>query len=448
MSFKMDSQSYKDLNIFIGSSTEDPVFNMFRATRTLGGKEKIREMMGNPSSDISFLTRRKEAIQYFYHREIVLKIKSEQLDLIEHYLNFNKAYSRNNLLDSLVDFVQNRSGDDYYRIKTGLGHLIRLLNYLDDFVKSNLSEGAPEYLKTLGEKIEEIMSLNGLKGARKLNEKKLKFYQVSKLDHAFRGKEKNELKALLELVYELDAFETLSNASRKLGLCFPDYSASNGVRVTLTGIFHPAIGKPVKNDMLLKSEENITFLTGSNMAGKSSLLKSLGLVIYLSHLGFPVPAEKMETTIFSGLLTTINLPDNMGQGLSHYYTEVKRVKEAVSSLLENDHMFIIFDELFRGTNVKDAFDASLLIISELSQISNSIFFISTHIVELADELRKFENISFKYLDTFFKQEHPVFTYQLKEGVSKERLGMYIIQQEGIIDIIRKVSLKQKTAASL
>lgn len=442
MNFNMDAQSYRDLNIFSAASDSDPIFNTFRETRTLGGREMVRTMMGKPFADLNFLNRRKEAIQYFYDQQIVLDIRPEQLDLIEHYLKFNKARSRNNLLDSLVDFLRIRSGNDYYTITTGLRHLIRLLKYLADFVETLLSEGAPEYLQALGQRISGIIEGAALKAARGWDEKKLRFYQVSRLDHVCRGKEKAVLKELMQLVYELDAFETISKVARKKGWCFPVYSAVAEVRVALTGMFHPAIAQPVSNDLLLKKEKNITFLSGSNMAGKSSLLKSLGLVIYLSHLGFPVPAEQMETSIFNGLLTTINLPDNINDGLSHYYSEVKRVKEACSSLLEQERMFIIFDELFRGTNVKDAFDASLLIISELSQIPDAIFFISTHIVELADELRHFENISFKYMDTFFEGERPVFTYKLQEGVSKERLGMYIIQQEGIVNIIRQAAKKK------
>ena len=173
------------------------------------------------------------------------------------------------------------------------------------------------------------------------------------------------------------------------------------------------------------------------MAGKSSLLKAIGLNIYLAHLGFPVPASQMETTFFDGLITTINLPDNINQGLSHYYSEVKRVKEVASSLLNQQKMFVILDELFRGTNVKDAFDASLLIITELAKVKNAVFFISTHIVELAEQVKDIPNISFQYLETFFENQKPVFTYQLQQGISEERLGMYIVQNEGIIDIIKK-----------
>ena len=99
------------------------------------------------------------------------------------------------------------------------------------------------------------------------------------------------------------------------------------------------------------------------MAGKSTFLKALGVAIYISHLGFPVPAEKMSTTIYNGIITTINLSDNMNRGYSHFYSEVRRVKEVANKLKEKNRLLVIFDELFRGTNVKDAFDASLLIIT-------------------------------------------------------------------------------------
>ncbi len=102
-------------------------------------------------------------------------------------------------------------------------------------------------------------------------------------------------------------------------------------------------------------------------------------------------------------------------------------------------MFVIFDELFRGTNVKDAYDASLLIISELAAIRSSIFFISTHLLELTKELKKFANISFQYMDVILEGKKPIFTYKLRVGVSNERLGMYFIQNEGIIELIKQAA---------
>ncbi|MBC8984532.1 hypothetical protein H9X96_01930 [Pedobacter sp. N36a] len=440
--FKMDRQTFRDLNVFNDASGDESIFSFFKATRTLGGKEKILEMMEHPSSDFHLLNGRKSAIKYFYDYKIQLEVKSEQLDLIGYYLKFNKVLSRNNMLDALVDFIGNNSTNDYYIVTKGLEFLISTVKYVSRFIAEQDLTIMPEYLKNKLEEIERILNIESLKAAAGLHEKNLKFYQVSKFDHSFRGKEKMELLHLVELIYELDAYETIAAVARKRLFCFPEYSEGENLELELVGFFHPSFDQPVENDIFLNQTENMVFLTGSNMAGKSSLLKSLGLAIYLAHLGFPVPAISMKTAVFNGLLTTINLPDQLGQGLSHYYAEVKRVKEAATALLENNRMFIVFDELFRGTNVKDAYDASLLIISELTAIRNSMFFISTHLVELAAALQPLNHITFKYLDTYFEGEKPVFTYRLKEGVSEERLGTYILQKEGIVDILRAVVLQK------
>lgn len=104
------------------------------------------------------------------------------------------------------------------------------------------------------------------------------------------------------------------------------------------------------------------------MSGKSTFLKTIGLHIYLAHLGFPVPAKKLKISIFDGLFTTINLADNLNLGYSHFYSEVKKVKDIVLKINSKKNLIVIFDELFRGTNVKDAYDASLIIISTLAKI--------------------------------------------------------------------------------
>jgi DNA mismatch repair ATPase MutS len=120
------------------------------------------------------------------------------------------------------------------------------------------------------------------------------------------------------------------------------------------------------------------------MAGKSTFLKTIGILVYVAHLGFPVPAKELRISVFSGLYTTINLSDNLNFGYSHFYSEVRRVKEIVTKFNPDKKIVIIFDELFRGTNVKDAFEASASIISKLAKIKSNLFFISSHILEIAD----------------------------------------------------------------
>ena len=98
-------------------------------------------------------------------------------------------------------------------------------------------------------------------------------------------------------------------------------------------------------------------------------------------------------------------------------------------------MFVIFDELFRGTNVKDAYDASLLIIEAFAQVKQCSFCISTHITEVAEHLLSKSTLLFKFFDVDIAGSTPIYTYKLQDGVSHERLGMLIIQNEKILDLL-------------
>jgi DNA mismatch repair protein MutS len=435
--FSIDSQTFRDLNIFTDHSTG--IFALFKNTRTMGGREMLRKMMEHPIADHAALTARRDAIAYFFDHKIEMDISNSEMDLIAFYLNFDKRKSKNNPIDSVGDFLTRNSGNDYYIVTIGIKYIIKLVKYLSAFIESRPKAALPIHLATIFDRIAALMGEGKLSEAIKLNKGKLNFFEVNKFDHAFRGVEKENLKVLLDCVYELDVFENTAQVASKLGLSFPVYDPADDLDLTIAGLFHPSISKPVHNDVHIAQSKNVVFLTGANMAGKSSVLKSLGLAIYLAHIGFPVPAKQMKTTIFDGLITTINLPDDINQGFSHYYSEVRRVKEVALKLAEHQRMFIIFDELFRGTNVIDAFDASLLIVSALCEIKKAVFLISTHIVELAEELKAFENITFKHMETIFENEKPIFTYQLREGVATERLGMFIVLNEGIVAAIQQAA---------
>jgi DNA mismatch repair ATPase MutS len=107
-------------------------------------------------------------------------------------------------------------------------------------------------------------------------------------------------------------------------------------------------------------------------------------------------------------------------------------------------LFVIFDELFRGTNVKDAYDASLMIITALAKIRNNFFFISTHILEVAENLENTDSIQFKCFESELVDQTPVYDFKLKNGVSKERIGLTIIKRENIMEILEQIIEKQNT----
>src|SRR5690606_21566987 len=194
------------------------------------------------------------------------------------------------------------------------------------------------------------------------------------------------------------------------------------------------VSNAIGNSITIGDDKHVVFLTGANMAGKSTFMKSVGIAMYLAHAGFPVAAKRMDFSVRDGIFTTINLPDNLNQGYSHFYAEVLRLKMVAEYLRSSKKLFVLFDELFRGTNVKDAFDATVAVMQAFSSRSSSIFIVSTHITEAGDALKQHCNtIRFAYLPTRMKDGKPVYTYRLEEGITTDRHGMVIVQNEGILD---------------
>lgn len=239
------------------------------------------------------------------------------------------------------------------------------------------------------------------------------------------------------MIEDYDVFLTVANVARQHDFSFPEMLPETENCLEIKGLFHPFVNNAVRNDTSFDKGQNLIFITGPNMAGKSTFLKAFGVAVYLAHVGFPVPAENMRLNVMSGLCTTINISDNLSSGYSHFYAEVMRIKYVAERLRENNRLFVIFDELFRGTNVKDAFDGTLAVASAFSEIRSSFFIISSHITEVAEELIDNKNIGFRYFETLEENGHPVYTYKLRSGVSSERLGMYIIKREKIIEMILK-----------
>ena len=108
------------------------------------------------------------------------------------------------------------------------------------------------------------------------------------------------------------------------------------------------------------------------MAGKSTFIKAVGISIYLSHLGFPVPAKQLQLSYFDGLLSNINIVDNIFKNESYFFNEVKRIKSTIEKIGDNKKWLILIDELFKGTNIQDAIKCSLTVISGLQKKQNAV----------------------------------------------------------------------------
>jgi DNA mismatch repair ATPase MutS len=174
------------------------------------------------------------------------------------------------------------------------------------------------------------------------------------------------------------------------------------------------------------------------MAGKSTLIKSVGTAVFLAHIGMGVPAKNMKLSLFDGLLSNINVTDNLLKGESYFYNEVHRIKSTVEKISDGRKWLILIDELFKGTNVEDAMKCSTTVIKGLLKMKNSLFILSTHLYEIGDELKIFPNIRFNYFETLVKGDQLFFNYQLKEGISVDRLGYFILKKEGVVELLEKL----------
>lgn len=438
--FCIDKQTSLDLNIFSLVSGDLSVFDYFNQTQTKGGKDLLEDMMRTPLNNLQEIKARTLDISYIIENNIFCKLNKEHLVFIEHYLNQNIPILNGNYFELLYSRISNklRPSNDIYVISKGMEflklHFESLLNSFNKITSKNIPISLSQFkneLNALNDNSEFNIFL-------KSKNQTLSFSEIIRFDLLIRQIEKERIRRIINLSYLLDAYISIAHTSLNKKLCFPVFIESPTTSIKIIGLFHPFLNDPVKNDVSLFENKNLCFLTGANMAGKSTFLKSLGLCVYLSHLGFPVPANSMETTVFSGLYTTINISDNISKGYSHYYSEVKRVKEIALMLKEKKRLFVIFDELFRGTNVKDAYDGTLLITNGFSKIKHSLFYISSHIIEVSQELEKSDKVLFKCFESKLTAEQPIYNYKLIDGISSERLGLAILKNEGVLEIIDSI----------
>jgi len=442
MNFDVDKQTLNDLGIFHNNNSRQSIYNLFSQTNTIGGNEALQEMFNKPLIDPGQIKERIEVFLYIKEHNIEISLNKNDYDFVEFYL---KKHYHAKPFSPITRFLERityafTNNDDHYVIKTGIESMLSILESLLNYVDA-LKGDLPKKIKEFRSIILNIFQQKEFLWLKQLIKKpKHSTADMAKADHFFRHLAYEKIKVLLNIGYQLDVYQSVSISGKALGFTFPIVNETNVTELSIKGLFHPFIANAKSNDIQFSPDKNVAFITGTNMAGKSSLLKSIGIAIYLSQLGFPVPAKSMVTSVFKVLITTINLADDVEQGHSHFYKEVLRVKQVAEKLNQSKDIFVIFDELFRGTNVKDAYDASLAIIAAFAEVKNCFFVVSTHIVEVAYELASIQNINFRYMETIFEDTNPVNTYKLKEGITEERLGMWIVNNERILEIIKN-SLK-------
>ncbi len=436
MEFKTDEQTLNDLELFAAREGKS-VFSYFDYARSDGGRAYMKKLFENPLADAERIRERVEAIVYLQRLPFFLEIRRDELSFIEIYLQQKEVPKRDVLhltKRAVAGWV--KPDNDHYVRQRAVSYLGRLIHELAVFMDDVPAVRVPKIMRELKEQVAKVLSRPGMRYLA--NRKKDTFWSREKLDLYFRGEEADGVRTVLDTLYMLEALRTIGHVALEHGFAFPVFVEERR-KIEIEGLFHLFLPDPVRNDVRIDDKRHLCFLTGPNMAGKSTYMKAFGVAVYLAHCGFPVPACRMELSVFRGLFTTINLSDNLSLGYSHYYNEVARVKYVVERVREAGDVVVVFDELFRGTNVKDAYDASFAVVDGLARLKQGVFVISSHIVEVAEALKRESSVDFRFFEINMETGEPRYTYRLREGVSDERIGMYILRKERVVALIEELT---------
>lgn len=436
MEFNIDRQTLDELNL-LGKFRQGSVYHLFCNVKTRGGEQLLDDMFRHPMNNATAINERSEVFKFFQQAKFGFPFETQQLGLMREYLDTDTQKSAlwiffNTLVKKGLSGL---TRDERYKKNVqGLQATIGIISKCYSFIEAIEPLGGP-YSGRI-KKIREILSEKWLVKMRNID-----IYQGLPLktsvfyDHLLKTRLSIEIEEVLSFIYELDVNISVSQVAHSKGFTYANALPEEMNVLSAVGLCHPCINAAVGNSILLKRDSNVLFLTGANMAGKSTLMKSVGINLYLAHMGFPVAAEKMEFSVREGLYSSINVADNIGLGYSHFYAEVVRVKQAAEAAASGKKMLLMFDELFKGTNVKDAYDGTLAVIEAFSEYRNCLFIVSTHIIEVGEALKSHNNIHFVYMPTIMDGQRPRYTYQLEEGITTDRQGMMIIRNEGILELI-------------
>lgn len=197
-------------------------------------------------------------------------------------------------------------------------------------------------------------------------------------------------------------------------------------------IGHPLINvsKRVNNDILINESGEIMLITGSNMAGKSTYLRSIGINVVLAMAGAPVCAESFTLSPVQ-IISSMRISDNLEESTSTFYAELKKLKTVIDLVNEGAKVFILLDEILRGTNSLDRHTGSVALLKQLIK-KHAAGIIATHDVELAQLKETFpHNILNYHFDAQVSNNELYFDYKLKTGVCESLNASILMKKIGI-----------------
>ena len=242
-----------------------------------------------------------------------------------------------------------------------------------------------------------------------------------------------EIRKWIEVIGEIETLISLAVIGRvKSEYCFPIILESEEPTIMFQDLCHPMIRdkKAIGNDLSMKGITCV--ITGSNMSGKTTFLRSIGVNLALAYAGAPVVAKHFETS-YMEVFTSMRIEDRVDEGISTFYAELLRIKEMIVYSDKKVAMMVLIDEIFKGTNSADRILGATQTIKRLGKPWLNVM-VTTHDFELCRlaEDKERETVNYHFEESY-KKEKICFDYKLKKGPCQTTNAQYLLKMVGILD---------------
>ena len=435
---QLDAHTIRDLEIFETESGQTSLYDFCNFTKTSGGAKVLIRRMSQPWSVHQRIFATQQALRFILqHRDAFNALPTAfATGRVNHYSHeILPIVTAVNGFQFAVGVMSLKSADDphYQSIVRGVLVSCTLIRVLRKMVAQiELSEPAGELIGLLAA-MRELLARPRL---AQIPEREVGSWAwgILRLDQVFRLHEKAAIAQLLNLIYEIDALVAMADATEQHGFTLPILE-HGALRVYAEGLVHPFIKKAVANPVKIDQQRRLVFITGPNMAGKTTYMRAFATALYLAHLGMGVPASTFRFVPAQTLFCSTSLSDDLRNSVSYFKAEALRVKAIASALAQGLRVVALLDEPFKGTNVKDAMDASQAILQRFAVREHCLFMFSSHLIELGEQLHRDDPIDCLFFEAEEGGERLQFNYTLQPGISSQRLGMRVLREEGVFELL-------------
>lgn len=437
---RIDAVTLADLEVFADKAGRGGLFALVDQTTTDAGRRDLRRRLASPLHDPDAIRAVQASVAFFASSErLPAPPSSGSTEHVERYLDSTIDARRRGPVARLVLAVRDR--DLAAELAEGVRTTETWLYETESMAKGLLALGPPPLVRRIAERLTSALDDVPIRtrAGRGLRE-------TLRMDRAYRVTVRDRLTTAIEALGEIDALRSMARATAAHGWVLPEIVDDDAFVLDGEGLTHPFLEDGTPNPIDVSGGHPVVFLTGPNMAGKTTYLRTAALVVLLAQVGMGVPATSVRLTPVEVLLTGLNPSDDLRAGLSFFQAEVLRVRDAAAALAAGERAFVLFDEVFKGTNVRDALEASATVILGFAKARGSGFVFSSHLAELVDTLGSEPRVRFRYFDGQISDGRAEYSYRVKDGVSDQRFGLFLLDRARIPELIERIGAWEGSGA--